>query len=408
MPQPLTPPVVAAAAPSDGGLPPALSAEAPASPAASEPAPAAGEWRQQVRQLAGEGAQQRRLDEELPPLHVSGCSVCRHTYRPASTAVLPAVLHASLWVSPADTWLPPSLPALPRPQEDQLLAAFEPKGKQRVLCVVTCCMCGLAQRSTLSSLRPATRNLPFPPSPGTPPPFCLAGAAAKQAAQAWLQASEPSPILEPQAELQAPPAATPGPAAEKRRRDESGEGSPASPQAASPAGPDEGTAGAAPTGSRPPRSPSAYSAGSGSSPGRPSLPAVPEAVGTGAFVRSGSSGLSGRLGSGHSGGRLSAERLSSYPLPDLELDQQGDSGEEEPPPFAATASEAPVASGRTPGLAPVGGLAAAAAEGAAASLRAAHMEGLSLAGVSVGDTGSLDAEREDSLEITRHTKREKR
>lgn len=246
--------------------------------------------------------------------------------------------------------------------------------------------------------------------------FTCAGPEALQAAAAWLQATEPSASmggngLPLPADYTMPTGREPhagvgdmGPTAQGYQRlpqlspEEGGKPAPA---ATEPAGPVD----SAPA----PTAPAA-------SPARPPRPLA----GTG----SGRMSVASR-GSGRSGSALSFDRMASHPLADLELDEEEGGSR-----LAATAGASgptipagPFASGAAAALDSriAGGLQAAAADAAAHAVHAAVVgavlpeaagqEELPLGGqaaLSGGDMDTAGLTADDSMDITRHTKREKR
>lgn len=122
-------------------------------------------------------------------------------------------------------------------------------------------------------------------------------------------------------------------------------------------------------------------------------------------------------GSGRSGSALSFDRMASHPLPDLDLDEEeggsrlagmaGSGPAISSGPFASTPASA--LDSRT-----AGGLQAAAAEAAAYAVHAAVAEAALPEALGVesafsgGDMDTAGLTADDSMDITRHTKREKR
>ncbi|PRW20608.1 hypothetical protein C2E21_8880 [Chlorella sorokiniana] len=287
------------------------------------------------------------------------------------------------------------------------------------------------QAAPATPAQPAPQQAAPQPSPPAQPPahpvldaalareeqllaaFEPAGPEALQAAAAWLQATEPSPSMggnglhlpaeytatEPQAG-----AGDRGPAAQgyqplpQRPPEEAGKQAPAG---AEPAGPED-------------KAPAAAAAAA--SPARPPRPL--------ASAGSGRMSVASR-GSGRSGSALSFDRMASHPLADLELDEEeggsrlaGAAGSTGPAFSAGPFASAPAGAldSRT-----AGGLQAAAAEAAthavhaavaeAALPGAAGLQALPLGGEPAFSGGEMDAAEltaDDSMDITRHTKREKR
>lgn len=193
----------------------------------------------------------------------------------------------------------------------------------------------------------------------------------------------------------------------------------------------------------PPRSASASSLRSAASAGRPLPPGLPAgAVRVGRAAPAASMSTAGgsrevpaqqvpargsRPGSASSasvaasGGQ--AERVSSYPLPDLGVSGESSSGSEGTTPTAAgSGSNAPTASplaSAVGGSRRMAGLQTAAAEAAAHAVHdalpggqggasAADLAVKPVSAAELAPAGSAELDRDDSFDITRHTKHEKR
>lgn len=226
-----------------------------------------------------------------------------------------------------------------------------------------------------------------------PPPHrtSAAGPEASQAAAAWLAGSEPSPSLGGELPLDALP--SPAQPPERRRGGEFGREAPA----AAPAGP-EGEANEAQAQPAPENAAEAPP-GAAAALGLPAdaRPAGhrrrPSSVASAGASASAASGRSGR-----SAGRLSPERLASYPLADLGGGEQGSGDEGGLSPELTAALEAVVAE--------------AASQDLRSAVHAAQGAPLGVADPA-GEQAELTNEAElmaqdDSMEITRHTKHEKR
>lgn len=300
-------------------------------------------------------------------------------------------------------------------QEERLLAAFKPAGEWQLQTAKACV------RSKTAARRPARltdRCIQTFVSAGLAAPL-FAGPEAEEAAAAWLEASEP--ILATAGSSAAgsyqhgtPPNADSGPVGERRTVSREcpvvQKLPPAGLRGATSDGEQQGRKGR-----------TASAASMGSAGGGQDLPRVSRSG-------SGSSAIAA------SPGCLRAERVSSYPLPDLGASGESSSGSEGTTPMAA-GSGASTPQNCTAGAASwashgAEGLQAAAAEAAAHALHEAlpggssghapaaaaapgaaspaHQPVKTGSAAELAPAGVVELDRGDSLDITRHTKHEKR